>query len=147
MKTDYEIELVKSNGIKRFKCKSDQGNFGYLVYFKFLQKSGIRPWATGQKADIWIHWVMGACPCLKNIAKTISLQHFITKIKNLFSKWSSVKRPNWLRVDWASQGLNSVTRRKSHNVYKSCPKMISLENERFWHLYKICLGMKEIWAN
>ena len=41
----------------------------------------------------------------------------------------------------------SVTRKKTPKVYKSCPKMISLESERFWHLYKNCLWMWEIWAN
>ena len=38
-------------------------------------------------------------------------------------------------------GESSVTCKKSPNVYKSCPKMISLENEKFWHLYKNCLIM------
>ena len=39
----------------------------------------------------------------------------------------------------------SVTRKKSPNVYKSYPKMISLKNDRFWHLYKNCLRLWEIW--
>ena len=39
----------------------------------------------------------------------------------------------------------SVTSKKLPIVYKRCPKMISLEN--FWHLYKNCLRMWEIWAN
>ena len=37
--------------------------------------------------------------------------------------------------------------KKSPIVYKSCPKIISLENARFWHLYKNCLRMWAIWAN
>ena len=37
--------------------------------------------------------------------------------------------------------------KKLPNVYKSCLKLISLENDRFWHLYKNCLRMWEIWAN
>ena len=43
--------------------------------------------------------------------------------------------------------MTSVTRKKSPNVYKTCPKIILLENDRFWHLYKNSLGMWEIWAN
>ena len=34
--------------------------------------------------------------------------------------------------------------KKSPNVYKSCPKMISLEKDRFWHLYKNCQRMRGI---
>ena len=30
---------------------------------------------------------------------------------------------------------------KSPNVYKSCPKVISLEKEWLWHLHKNCLTM------
>ena len=41
----------------------------------------------------------------------------------------------------------SVTRKKSPNVYISCPKMISLKNDSYRHLYKNCLRMWEIWAN
>ena len=48
---------------------------------------------------------------------------------------------------WKIRIRSSVTRKKSPNVYKSCPKMISIENESFWHLYKNCPGMWEIWAN
>ena len=43
--------------------------------------------------------------------------------------------------------LSSVTREKSPNVYKSCPKKISLEKLKKWHLYKNYLIMLEIWAN
>ena len=42
---------------------------------------------------------------------------------------------------------SSVIRKKLPNVYKSCPKMISLEKDRFWHLYKNCVKMWEIWEN
>ena len=33
---------------------------------------------------------------------------------------------------------DSVTSKKSPNVYKTCPKLIALEKKRFWHLYKNC---------
>ena len=36
---------------------------------------------------------------------------------------------------------------KIAKVYKSCPKMITLENDRFWHPYKNYLRMWGIWAN
>ena len=36
---------------------------------------------------------------------------------------------DWLMVD-------SVTKKKLPIVYKSCPKMISPKNDRFWHFYK-----------
>ena len=41
----------------------------------------------------------------------------------------------------------SVTRKKSPNVCKSCPKMISMVKWLIWHLYKNCLRMLEIWVN
>ena len=37
--------------------------------------------------------------------------------------------------------------KKSPNVYLSWPNIIWLENDRFWHLYKNCLRMSEIWAS
>ena len=40
----------------------------------------------------------------------------------------------------------SVISKNLPNVYKSCPKMISLENDWFWQLNKNCLRIKEIWA-
>ena len=43
--------------------------------------------------------------------------------------------------------IRQCDQKKSPNVYKSCPTMISLENDWFWHLYKKCLRMWEIWAN
>ena len=36
---------------------------------------------------------------------------------------------------------SSVTRKISPNFYKSCPKMISLKNDKFLHHYKNCLTM------
>ena len=42
---------------------------------------------------------------------------------------------------------SSVTTKKSPNVYKSCPKMISLENLKFLTPFNNCLRMWEIWAN
>ena len=41
----------------------------------------------------------------------------------------------------------SVTRRKSPNVCKSCPKMISLEKRYILTTLQKCLRMWEIWAN
>ena len=41
---------------------------------------------------------------------------------------------------------SSVTRKKFANVYKSCPKMISLEKWYIWHQHKNCLRMWEIWS-
>ena len=43
--------------------------------------------------------------------------------------------------------LTSVTRKKSPKVYKSCPKMISLEKLENLTPLQICLKMWEIWAN
>ena len=42
---------------------------------------------------------------------------------------------------------NSVTRKNLPNVFKSYPKMFHEKNDRFWHFYKNCLRMREIWAN
>ena len=42
--------------------------------------------------------------------------------------------------------VGSVTSQKLSNVFKSCPKVISLEKLRFWHFCKNCLRMWEIWA-
>ena len=54
------------------------------------------------------------------------------------------RRP--LGTDTFALIASSVTSKKSPNVYKSCPKMIPLENERFRHVYKNCLKMWAIWA-
>ena len=40
--------------------------------------------------------------------------------------------------------LGQCDQKKLQNIYKSCPKVISLER---WHLYKNCQRMWEIWAN
>ena len=42
---------------------------------------------------------------------------------------------------------NQCDHKKTPNVYKSCPKMMSRENERFWHIYKNCLRMWKICVN
>ena len=52
------------------------------------------------------------------------------------------------KVNYHQRQLGSiVTSKKLPNVYKSCPKMALLKNDRFRHLYKNCLRMWEIWAN
>ena len=43
--------------------------------------------------------------------------------------------------------MNSVTRKKLPNVYKTAQKWCHWKNDRFIHLYKKCLRMWEIWAN
>ena len=56
----------------------------------------------------------------------------------------------WRKLQLPSRLLRlstSVTRKKSPNIFKRCPKMISLKNDRFWHHYKNCLRVWEIWAN
>ena len=65
------------------------------------------------------------------------------------SRLTSIRFPNFYSASFDSYQLkpiNRVTSKKSPNVYKSCPKMISLENEWFWHLYKNCLTMWSIWV-
>ena len=42
---------------------------------------------------------------------------------------------------------NQCDQKKSQNVYKSCPKMISLEKWKILHIYKKCLRIWEIWSN
>ena len=42
---------------------------------------------------------------------------------------------------------NNVTRIFFPNVYKSCPKWFHSKNDWFWHLYKNCQRMWDIWAN
>ena len=52
------------------------------------------------------------------------------------------------RVEWNLASFpTSVTRKKSPNVYKSCPKMISLEQLNILTPLQNCPRMYEIWAN
>ena len=57
-------------------------------------------------------------------------------------------------IDWlqSTAGLcvlikGQCDQKKSPYVYKSCPKIISLEKWLIWSLYKNCLRMWEIWGN
>ena len=41
-------------------------------------------------------------------------------------------------------GAFSVTRKKSPKIYKSYPKMISLEKFRFWHIYILPKNVRDL---
>ena len=67
-------------------------------------------------------------------------------------------RKSWRQEIWRltssidSAGLcvlikGQCDQKKSPYVYKSCPKIISLEKWLIWSLYKNCLRMWEIWGN
>ena len=60
----------------------------------------------------------------------------------------SFKHEEIMFVDRNNIGYkSSVTSKKSPNVYKSCPKMISLEKLKFLTLLQKLLRLYEIWVN
>ena len=111
----------------------------------------------------------GNCSALGNIHRKLflrnensicrnSISHFKT-VKNIFFqspfKVDLIKaKAHILGISFLSGScasrlvlMDSVTRKKSPNVYESCPKMISLEKLKILTPLQKCLRMWEIWAN
>ena len=52
------------------------------------------------------------------------------------------------KMQWSETGIFGLDARSvTRKTIAKCPKLISLGNYRFWHLYKNCLRMWKIWAN
>ena len=92
-----------------------------------------------------IHWAMAA-PEIKYLSTKAFVHSPNRTWWHLF--WPEVViGVSQSQVDIHHCHMISVTSKKSPNVYRCCPKWFHYKNEWFWHLYKNCLRINEIWAN
>ena len=127
------------------RIQSSVNQIYYQLYWTRVEKSKTRPFKN----------IAGSCWRLHDVGTSIVIRplHLNRDWSLLSVQICSGQSPNLKQTTTHVEEPSDPSfltyhhqcdQQKSPNVCKSCPKMISLENHRFWHLYKNCLGMWDI---